>query len=148
VCFGAAFFPHPRAAGADISFVAISPTDASRYHVDLARHYYASPDAERAARVHTRPHSKSLKAIARVAGSAASLAALQARDRAEVEFMRHYTYLYLRYAVDTTDSASNAQAADLDAQFTARSEFLVRELADIDAATLARYVAEESRLGA
>jgi oligoendopeptidase F len=48
--------------------------------------------------------------------------------------------------VDTTDSASDAQAAELDAQFTARSAFLSRELADVEAATLARYLAAEPGL--
>src|SRR5262249_11190374 len=70
------------------------------------------------------------------------------RDRSEVEFMRHYTYLYLRSAVNTTERESSAQAADMDAEFTARTEFLARELAAIDPAVLARYVADEPRLAA
>jgi hypothetical protein len=52
LCFGAALFlpPEPARAATTSPFVAISPADASRYHIDLARNYYASPEAELAAR--------------------------------------------------------------------------------------------------
>jgi oligoendopeptidase F len=152
LCFGAALsLPLTRGYAATApAFVASSSADASRYHIDLARHYYSSPELEQTARSTYETKLTALEAYGgRSTSSAASLlAALQARDQAEVEFMRHYTYLYLRHAVDTTDGRSDEQATELDAQFTARTEFLSRELADLDPATFDDFVATEPRLKA
>jgi oligoendopeptidase F len=143
----AATLAAPAASGAE-PFTAIPPDVAPRYRIDFARHYYAGPDAERAARAGYEAELERLEAMrGRVGGSAqALLAAMRTRDRVEIEFLRHYSYLYLRYAVDTTDAASDAQAAELDAEFRERTDFLHRELGEIDPATVARYMAAEPAL--
>ena len=149
VAFAASLLPW-AARGAEAAFTAIPPDVAPHYRIDFARHYYASPEAERAARVGYEAALARLEALrGRVGESPATLlAALHGRDKVEVEFLRHYSYLYLRYAVDTTDAGSDAQASALDAEFTKRTDFLHRELGEIDPATVARYTASEPALRA
>lgn len=141
----AALFLASPAGRANDDFVAIPPADAARYHIDLARYYYPSPEAERAAREDLERTFTELESFrGRSTESAATLlAALRARDVAEVEWMRHYTHLFLRHAIDTRDGASGEQASDLDAEFTRRSEFLWREIGELAPDVFERYTAQE-----
>jgi oligoendopeptidase F len=133
---------------ADDAFVAIPPADAARDHIDNARHNKPSPEAERAARDGLERAYTELESFrGRSTESAATLlAVLRARDAAEVEWMRHYTYLFLRHAIDTRDGASGEQAADLDAEFTRRSEFLWREVGELAPDVFERYTTHEPAL--
>src|ERR1051325_10732322 len=90
-------------------FTAIPRETAARYRVDFARNFYASPGAEKSARAEYYAGLKELENLkGRVAASPDNLLrALKLYDAALEGFMRHYTYLYLRYAVNTKDEAAN-----------------------------------------
>ncbi len=129
-------------------FAAIPPQEAPRYHIDFARHYFASPEAERASRADLDAALKNLEALkGRVAASADNLLrALELNDDAQVKLSRHYIYLYLRYAVNTADEASLADASAINADYNARSAFLQQEMMRIDDKTLAAFVARKPAL--
>jgi oligoendopeptidase F len=63
-----------------------------------------------------------------------------------VKFSRHYIYLYLRYAVNTTDATSLAAASTLNADVNARTAFLQQELMQIDDRQLTAFVARKPAL--
>ncbi len=110
--------------------------------IDFERHLFPSVEAEKAARV---DYEQSLRKLEVLKGTAAVSApallhTLQLADQARVQFMRHYTYLYLRFAVDTTDEASGAAASQLDADLAQRTDFLTQEWAQIDGSVLRGFV--------
>jgi oligoendopeptidase F len=132
----------PRAAMCQDDFVAIPRETAARYRFDFAHNFYASPEAERARRAVYYAGLKGLESLkGRVAASPQNLLrALRLYDAALVEFVRHYTYLYLRSAVNTKDEASGREASELDAEFSKRTAFLQQELMDVDARAFDRFV--------
>src|SRR5918911_2730485 len=87
------------AVAAQDNFVAIPKADEARYHFDLQRNFFASPAAEKAGRAGYQAALKELEGLkGRVAASPSNLLrAFTLYDKALVEFIRHYTYLYLRY---------------------------------------------------
>src|SRR5689334_17175212 len=89
--------------GSSNSFTAIPPEQASRYHIDFARHFFASPEVEKAERANLSATLSQLESLkGKVASSAANLQrALELNDRVQIQFRRHYAYLYLRNAVNT-----------------------------------------------
>src|SRR5438132_13570586 len=70
------------------TFVAISPTEASRYHLDFARNFFASPEAEKADRANLYAALKALENFkGKDAGPADSLQrTLQRKDQGEEQF--------------------------------------------------------------
>src|SRR5438034_4128009 len=124
------------------AFVAIPPPEASRYHIDFARNFFASPEAEKADRASLYATVNELETLkGKVAGSADSLQrALQLNDRVQVQLHRHYSYLYLRNAVNTLDETSLADSSTLYAEVNARTAFLRQELMQIDDRRLAAFV--------
>jgi oligoendopeptidase F len=72
--------------------------------------------------------------------------ALQLNDSVEVQFNKHYRYLFLRSAVNTSDKTSLAESSKLDAEVSARTAFLRQELIQIDDRTLAAFVARKPDL--
>src|SRR5689334_10011758 len=120
------------------SFVAIPPAQAPAYRFDFARNFFVSPEAEKADREHLYATLKELENLkGRVTKSADNLyRALKLNDALQVQFNRHYSYLYLRYAVNTNDETSRTESASLDAEVTARTAFLQQELMAIDDKTL------------
>jgi oligoendopeptidase F len=133
---------------AQSTFVAIPPGEASRYHIDFARTFFASPEAEKADRANLYTALKELETLkGRLAASAARLAhALELNDRVQIQFNRHYSYLYLRNATNTLDEMSLAEASTLDAEVTRRTAFLRHELMQIDNRRLAAFVARRPSL--
>lgn len=131
-------------------FEPIPKEAASQYHVDFARNFFASPEAERAERSRLYAELKDLESLkGRVAASADNLLrALQLFDAVQVRFQRHDAYLYLRYAVNTRDEASFTEEATLAAEFTKRTSFLQQELMQIDDQALNRFVAQKPQLKA
>lgn len=129
-------------------FVAIPADVAPRYHFDFARNFYASPAAEKADRAGYYGTLKSLEQLkGKVAASSSNLLrALQLSDKLQGQFMRHYIYLYLRYATNTKDEASREDQSKFGAELDTRSGFLTQELTRIDDKTLARYMAEKPAL--
>ena len=130
------------------TFVAISPTEASRYHLDFARNFFASPEAEKADRANLYAALKELETFkGKVAGSADSLQrSLQLKDRVQVQFHRHYSYLYLRNAVNTADETSLAESSALDSDVSTRTAFLRQELMQVDDRRLAEFVSRKASL--
>jgi oligoendopeptidase F len=121
---------------------------APQYHVDFARNFFASPEAEKADRANLYATLKDLESFkGRVANSADNLQrALQLNDSAQVQLNRHYNYLYLRYAVNTIDETSLAESSALYAEVSARTAFLRQELMQVDDRTLGAFVVRKPSL--
>src|SRR2546423_337974 len=130
------------------AFVAIPPPEALRYHIDFARNFFASPEAEKADRANLYATLKELETFkGKVAGSADSLQrSLQLKDRVQVQFHRHYSYLYLRNAVNTADETSLAESSALDSDVSTRTAFLRQQLMQIDDRRLAAFVSQKPSL--
>jgi oligoendopeptidase F len=137
----------PLVLGQD-SFVAIPPAQASSYRFDFARNFFISPEAEKADRNHLYATLKDLESLkGRLAKSADNLyRGLKLNDALQVQLNRHYSYLYLRYAVNTNDETSRTESASLDAEVTARTAFLRQELMEIDDKTLNHLVSRNQLL--
>jgi oligoendopeptidase F len=131
-------------------FEPITKEAAPQYHVDFARNFFASPEAEKLERSRLYAELKDLESLkGQVAASADHLLrALQLYDAAQVKFQRHDAYLYLRYAVNTRDETSYAEEAALAAEFTKRTSFLQQELMQIDDQALTKFVAQKPSLKA
>jgi oligoendopeptidase F len=130
------------------TFVAIRPEQVSRYRIDFARNFFATPEAEKADRANLFAALKDLETLkGKVASSPDNLQrALQLNDRVRVQFSKHYSYLYLRYAVNTTDEGSLAESSTLDAEVNRRTAFLRQELTQIDDRALTAFVARKPHL--
>jgi oligoendopeptidase F len=130
------------------NFVAIPPQEASGYHIDFARNFFATPEAEKADRANLYATLKELETLkGKVAGSPDNLQrALQLSDRVRVQLRRHYSYLYLRNAVNTNDETSLADSSALDAEVSTRTAFLRQELMQIDDRGLAAFVSRKPSL--
>jgi len=135
-------------AGAEETFVAIPPQEVSRYHIDFARNFFTSPEAERADRANLYATISELETLkGKVAASPDNLQrALQLNDRAQMQLRRHNSYLYLRNAVNTVDKTSLAESSALDARVSTRTAFLRQELMQIDDRRLAAFVARKPSL--
>ncbi|HEY6661020.1 MAG TPA: M3 family metallopeptidase [Pyrinomonadaceae bacterium] len=135
------------ASGQD-NFVPISPSQISQYHINFERLFFASPEAEKRERAQLYAALKSLEDLkGKITDSAANLErALQLNDRVQIELNRHYSYLYLRNAVNTRDEASLANASQLDAEVTTRTAFLRQELMQLGDRQLATLVAHRPSL--
>ncbi|MDQ6786295.1 MAG: hypothetical protein M3033_05690 [Acidobacteriota bacterium] len=130
------------------NFVAIPDKVAPQYHFDFQKNFYASPQAEKAERA---SYYATLKNLENLKGKVAAspdnlLRALSLYDKALIEFIRHYTYLYLRYAVNIEDETSNAESSEMDAEFSKRTAFLQQELIQIDKRTFDNFIKRKSAL--
>ncbi len=130
------------------NFVAIPPQQVASYHIDFARNFFATPEAEKADRANLYATLKDLENLkGKVAKSADNLQrALQLNDNVQVQFNRHYRYLFLRSAVNTRDETSYAESSALDAEVNTRTAFLRQELMQIDDRTLATFVSRKPSL--
>lgn len=130
------------------TFVAIPPTEARHYHFDFARNFFSTPEAEKAERARLDETLKELEALkGKVSASPENLQrALELNDRARVVFSRHYSYLYLRNAVNTLDETSLAESSALDAEVDTRTAFLRQELMQINDRKLAAFVMRKPSL--
>ena len=130
------------------TFVPIPPGEVSQYHINFERLFFASPEIEKRDRGQLEAALSSLELLkGKITNSAANLErALQLNDRVQVLFNRHYSYLYLRHAVNTQDEASITDASQLDAEVSTRTSFLRQELMQIDDRQLATFVAHRPSL--
>lgn len=130
------------------TFEAIPKQAAPKYHIDFARNFFASPEAEKAARANLYATLKDLENLkGKVADSAGNLQrALQLNDSVQVQFNRHYAYLYLRYAVNTNDETTLTESAALEAEVSTRTAFLQQELMQLDDRILAAFVVRKPSL--
>jgi oligoendopeptidase F len=129
-------------------FVAIQPEQTAQYHINFARIFFASPEAEKAERAKLEATLKDLESLkGKIERSADNLQrALQLNDRVQIQFQRHYSYLYLRNAVNTKDETSLAESSALEAEVTARTAFLKQELMQLADQPLAAFVAQQPSL--
>lgn len=129
------------------TFTAIPLSEAARYHVDFTR-FFASPEAERAQRAKLESILKELESLkGKITNSAENLdRALRLNDQAQTEFYRHYSYLYLRNAINTTDEESLNQSSALDAEVASRTAFLRHELMTLSDRQLAAFSARKPSL--
>ncbi len=88
------------------------PSGADRWHFRLEPQFFASPDAEIDARAEVRDLASQLTdASARLDTPTDLLAALAIEDQMQRTFRRHDLYLFLRFAVDTSQT-DGLEAAD------------------------------------
>jgi oligoendopeptidase F len=129
-------------------FVAITPEQAAAYRFDFARNFFVSPEAEKADRSHLYATLKDLESLkGRLAKSADNLyRGLKLNDDLQVQFNKHYAYLYLRSAINTNDETSSKDSATLDAEVAARTAFLRQELMQLDDKTLNRFASQNPQL--
>ncbi len=129
-------------------FVAIPNETAPQYHFDFQKNFYASPQAEKAERASYYAILKNLESLkGKVTTSPDNLLrALSLYDEALIEFIRHYTYLYLRYAVNTEDETSSAESSEMDAEFAKRTAFLQQELIQINKRALDNFIKQKPAL--
>jgi oligoendopeptidase F len=118
------------------------------YAFDFTRNFYLSPEVERTERDH---FYQTLDNFEHMRGQVAATAddllhTLQLYENILVEFVRHYTYHYLQYAVDTTNTNSRSIYSRLEAEFYQRTAFLQQELIRIDQAVLDHYVEQKPEL--
>jgi oligoendopeptidase F len=121
------------------SFVAIPPEQAANYHLNFAKTFFASAELEELDRKNLYATLESLEQLkGTVTASALNLKrALELNDLLLVQFNRHYSYLYLRNATNTTDEASLAEASALDSEIAKRTAFLRQELMSLTPRSLA-----------
>lgn len=74
------------------------------------------------------------------------LHALQLYEDIMVQFIRHFTYHYLRYAVNTTDVASKSIYSSMEAEFSQQTSFLQPELIQIDPSTVNLFISTQPEL--
>ncbi len=131
---GASCISIPAQSRLEATFSAIPASDAGRYHIDFARYFFVSPEAERTDRATLYQSIKQLETLKGRVTSVAEILerALQLNDRIQISLHRHYAYLYLRNAVNTTDERSLADASALDAYVSARTAFLRQELMQVN----------------
>src|SRR5882672_6109140 len=81
-----------RLTTAQDTFVAIPAAAAPQYHIDFARNFFASPEAEKADRANLYVTLKELETLkGRLGVSADNLErALELSDRVQIQFNRHY----------------------------------------------------------
>jgi oligoendopeptidase F len=120
------------------------------YTFDFTRNFFSSLEAEQAERDH---FYKSLDDFENLHGKVAAsadhlLRAIQLYESVMVEFIRHSTYHYLRYAVNTTDLASKSIYARMETEFAERTVFLRQELIHIDQPVLDLFVVQKPELEA
>lgn len=130
------------------NFIAIPDNMTDRYRIDFARHFFATPEAEKTARAELDGALKDLESLkGKITSSAGNLLrALQLNDKIQILFIRRYNYFYLRYAVNTADAASNDEASALDAEINRRTAFFNRELIEISDRNLAAFVRQKPKL--
>jgi oligoendopeptidase F len=126
-------------------FQAIPPAEQAKYHIDFARHFFATPAALTDARKQLDQTLNELETLkGKVGSSAATLRrALQLQDRALIQENKLYRYFYLRYAVNTKDVTSLNQADEINSSFNRRTAFLQTEIMRINPAKLSAFLTDK-----
>jgi len=132
------------------AFEAIPKQNMGMYHVDFARHFFASPEAEKAERAALYASLKQLESLkGRVAASADNLLnAMQLNGNIQVLLHRHHSYLYLRHAINTNDDASINDDFKLNSEVNSGTAFLRQEVIQLDDRSLADFAAQKPALKA
>lgn len=121
---------------------------ASKYHFDLSRNFFPTPEAAETDR-------KALyQALADFSQWRGKLSvspenlyrAFQSYNLLQAKTNLHLSYLYLRYAMNTRDTASFEAQQKLEAEANRTMGFLPGELVRLDESTLARFMKEQPAL--
>lgn len=132
-----------------ILFAAVAAVGAGpRYHVDLARYFYAAPGVEQARRVtllaevdgFLKTPASSVDTPAALSGWLASYNSLSKR------LNRHDVYVYLRAEEDTNDHADAAADDALEAEMTSMDSVAESILGQLGADELHGYIAADATL--
>ena len=129
-------------------FVSIPRDRQALYRFNFARNFYASPQAELAARKRLDKLMTELESMkGKVSASSDNLyRALTLNDALTLEAMRHIVYLYLQYATNTKNDAARDAQSKLIADLNSRTSFLQQELMRLDQPKLGRLVAQKPAL--
>jgi oligoendopeptidase F len=122
--------------------------DPERYRFDLARNFFPSPEAERAARPRVLEREAELEAMgdAIAASGQSLLRAFELSDAVEREYRKHDLYLFLRYATNTTLDEPMRDAAELRAAVRKGRRLLRRAILAVDDEALRLLLAETPKL--
>src|ERR1044072_8709241 len=125
-----------------VAAVALSQDTTPVYRIDLARHFFATPAAELAARDHLRERTAALRNTGQRlrTSPAALLRALRLADSVRMESKRHTIYLYLRTPLNTLDEASAQAESALEGELDAATSVIRNGLLQLDDRTLAAWV--------
>ncbi len=116
----------------------------AKYHFDLSRNFFPTPEAAEADR-------KALyQAIAdfgqwrgKLSASAENLyRAFQAFELLQAKINLHSSYLYLRYSIDTRDTASRDAQQKLESEANRAMGFFSGEIIRLDESTITRFMTE------
>lgn len=130
------------------SFSPIAPKSVSLYKIDLARHFFASPDAEKADRAKLNALYRELEKFRGRLGDSAGdlLKALHLYEQATIAYTRHENYLFLRAALDTEERKSIDADDAVIAAYDSRTAFVRQELADMGDAALREFIKQRPAL--
>jgi oligoendopeptidase F len=135
----------PSAAKTDQNVPTQTPnTVPAGQHINWARHFFISPEAEKAARHQLYEDMDSFQQWkGQLAQSGKRLSgALEAKDKLTQKYMLHGAYLHLKYATDTRDAVSQRDESRLDADFERKTAFVESEILAISAEKLVQFMAE------
>ncbi|HYV99200.1 MAG TPA: M3 family metallopeptidase [Gemmatimonadaceae bacterium] len=114
---------------------------ASAYHFDLAKNFYASPEAELRSRDTTASVAERAASLAQGATTARGLLAmLVTADSAQRRLGKHLAYLTLRFNLDSRDSASTRGFSDVARTVQTPLARVQAVLAAMPPATFAEYL--------
>jgi oligoendopeptidase F len=117
-----------------------------RLTADLARYYFASPEAEITSRTSLESALQMLQSYAgRLTTGARLLRELQAYDEVQRIYHLHDGYLHLRCAQNRKDSACEAEQK-LEAEIEAKTAFLIPQILELSTAQLRSFYALEPGL--
>jgi oligoendopeptidase F len=123
---------------------ATSQTVPAGQHIDWARHFFISPEAEKASRQQLYVDLDRFQQWkGRLAQSGQDLfRALEANDKIIQKFELHSAYLHLKYATDTRDTVNQQDESRLDADFERKTAFIENEIVAISPEKLAQFMVE------
>jgi oligoendopeptidase F len=113
---------------------------------DLARYYFASPEAELTSRAQLAQQLTDLEKIQNTftASSTAMAATLARFERIQTEAVRHDAYLHLRCADDKSDSKACSGENDVDSMVDSHTAFIASGIAVLPAAKISALLKSPS----
>jgi oligoendopeptidase F len=117
---------------------------AAKYHFDLARNFFPTPEA---AETDRKAFYQALADFGQWRGKLSTSAenlyrAFQAFELLQAKTNLHLSYLYLRYSMDTRDTASRDAQQKLEADANRAMGFFSGEIVRLDESTITRFMKE------
>jgi len=125
-------------------FEPFPPELASKYHFDLSRNFFATPEvAEADRKILYQALADFSHWRGKLSASAENLyRAFQAFELLQARINLHASYLYLRYSMDTRDTASRDAQQKLEADANRAMGFFSGEIIRLDESTITRFMKE------